>query len=214
MAGSWVRLACCIMDDNSARFPSAVDLTALGIGPEQPPYDWPGSPNKVETLWSPGLAQYKLVQLRKYVKNKGIWICPNPAPLYCSRYAYGYKCSWLPRTTDDFVDGDRGFHDEQGRGKTITEVESADLEGKTECGSRRLPPSKKIMWMCYAFGKAGKTKIDDGTWRPDVFPSYPHNGGSVFVYADGHANQRKMGQGWAPIGYTKLEIDRTAGGNY
>ena len=165
------------------------------------------------------MSQLRQVQLKPYVKNKEIWICPGPKGHYTRRYAYGYQCSWLPRGGDDFVDGDIWFWqppppnrpNDPVRGRTIAEVQGIDLTNyQTKCGPRNLPPSKKIMWMCYAFGEYGDTLINHGRdWVEDMFPDYPHGDGSVFVYADGHAARKRMGYAWAPVGYTKLWMDRS-----
>jgi len=185
-------------------------------------WDWPGSTrDETKDPWPMDLAQYKYIQLRKYVRNDAIWICPNPAGLYCTRYAYGFLCSWFFRAEDwwrpeeqryrGFVDGDRGFQDKDGIGRTPGEVEALDAKGETACGSRNLPPTKKILWTCYAIGPWGTKWISAGDWLPTVFPSYPHNRGSIFVYVDGHAAWKKMGQAWAPVGYTKLWMDEDPG---
>lgn len=159
--------------------------------------------------------------MHKYVKNEDIWICPSPNTMYSKRYAYGYRISWLPRTSDDFVNGDRRFQisvpnpwpsdakHEGSMGLTVSEVQVNDRAGKTSCGPRYLPPTRKIMWMCYALGRWANSAVGNPPGQyPWVFPSYAHQDGSVFVYADGHAAWHKMGQGWAPLGYTKLNIDQ------
>lgn len=206
------------MDDNGGKFPTIYNkyaLYAMGFK-DLPPYDWPYDQDGPVSK-DPEHSQLRLLQLRKYVKNDEIWLCPDPAP-YTLRYVKMFRCSWLPRSADDFVDGDRGFCDGNGQafelggmkfaGRTVFEVLSLDAKGETKCGPRYLTPSKKIMFMCYAFGIEGHRIINPGTWRQDTFPSYPHGDGSVFVYADGHAQQRKMGKGWAPVGYTNLPIDQ------
>jgi len=200
------------MDDFGGRFPTEISqaqLNTMGF-PNYGPYDWPYD-TEGPKMWGCGLSQYRLVQLKPYVKNQAIWICPNPTPPYCSRYAFGYQCSWLPRNSDDFVNGDRGFQDAKGVGLTLPQVLMNDALGQTKCGARRMTASKKIMFMCYAFGAEGRNIIDPGNWSPKTWPSYPHKGGSTFVYADGHAQIKKMGRGWAPIGYTNLPIDRDPG---
>jgi prepilin-type processing-associated H-X9-DG protein len=179
-------------------------------------WDWAGTPNLVETTpWRMDVAQWKYIQLKPYVKNKEIWICPSPKGHYTMRYAKGFTISWLPRSADDFVDGDRGFiytDPETGITKPLTpaQVEENDLQGITQCGPRRMPPSRKIMWMCYAFGKYGNTLIASGGngWIKTMFPDYPHREGTTFVYVDGHAAHKKMGQGWASLGYTNVWMDR------
>ncbi len=200
------------MDEWDGRFPRALPQSEWSQLEQPGPYDWPGTPNIVETYWRQDISQYRQFQLKPYVKNKEIWICPGPKGFYTTRYAYGFQCSWLPRGTDDFVDGDRGFQDrETGAGRTIAEVQALDISNKeTACGQRYLPPSKKIMWMCYAFGEYGNSLIAAGGngWRPNMFPDYPHGDGSIFVFADGHAKRLRMGRGWAPVGYTKLWMDQ------
>ena len=203
------------MSDNNDRFPSGV-----GAYPEPArskainylksitwTYTWdPAKPNQV---WdASGQAQWRYIQLYKYTKNEEMWICPSPTTMYSKRYAYGFRCSWLPRSTDDFVNGDRGFHDDAGVGRTIAQVQDLDRRGETKCGPRYLPPTQKIMWMCYAIGRWGTGNIGTGAY-PWVFPSYAHQNGSIFVYADGHASWQKMGKGWAPLGYTNLDIDKS-----
>jgi prepilin-type N-terminal cleavage/methylation domain-containing protein len=210
------------MDEWNGAFPRPLTSEEESRLESPGPYDWPGTPNIIEDYWPGSMSQMAQVQLKPYVKNKQIWICPAPKGDYTKRYAYGFQCSWLPRGTDDFVDGDRGFYEpakkqgEQSRGRTIAEVQALDLNNhQTECGPRNLPPSKKIMWMCYAFGEYGNTLIASGgrDWKQDMFPDYAHGDGSVFVYADGHAQRKRMGYAWAPVGYTKLWMDRDPG-NY
>lgn len=208
------------MDEWDGRFPRPLnDAEVAQLGLESPgPYDWPGTPHIVETYWPAGMSQLRQYQLKPYVKNKDIWICPSPKGFYTRRYAYGYQCSWLPRWNDDFVDGDLGFVEPaktpngQPCGRTIPEVVALELKNRNKCGPRYLPPSKKIMFMCYAFGEYGDTLINNGKdWVEDMFPDYPHGDGSVFVFADGHAKRLRMGMGWAPVGYTKVWMDRDPG---
>jgi hypothetical protein len=147
------------------------------------------------------------------VKNEDIYICPDPNTMYAKRYAYGYRMSWNMRSSDNFVDGGRGFMDSAGLGRTIEEVQALDRQGGIKDGKptpgRYMPPTKKIVWMCCALGRwACNGKVGTGSY-PWVFPSYAHQDGSVFVYADGHAAFHRMGRGWAPIGYTILPIDAT-----
>ena len=40
-----------------------------------------------------------------------------------------------------------------GVGRTIAQVQDLDRRGQTACGSRYMPPTRKIMWMCYALGR-------------------------------------------------------------
>ena len=60
--------------------------------------------------------------------------------------------------------------------------------------------------MCYALGTTVGAGVGDGSW-PWVWPSYAHQAGTTYVYADGHAAWKKMGKGWAPVGYTNLPVD-------
>jgi prepilin-type N-terminal cleavage/methylation domain-containing protein len=217
------------MADNNDRFPSNVGSWPGTEGDLTTPrgyiinylnsitwqYTW--DTTKGPQTWSAhSQAQWRYVQLFKYCKNEDMWICPDPNTMYAKRYAYGFRCSWLPRTSDKFVDGDRGFQTDEdcgdpvsGMGRTMAEVQALDASSSTDTKSRRyMPPTKKIMWMCYAIGRWGNTSIGNppGVY-PWIFPSYAHQDGSVFVYADGHASWQKMGMGWAPIGYTSQTID-------
>jgi len=154
------------------------------------------------------------VYLRKYIKDDSVWICPNPRSLYCERYAYGFRCSWLPRNSNNFLDGDTGFCDDNGVGRTIEDVERLDAtSNNTACGPRSMPAHKKIMWMCYAIGEWGNGMLGNGSY-PWIFPCYAHEDGSNYAYADGHVAWQKMGKGWAPIGYTTTAIDGAPSGNY
>lgn len=205
------------LGDNNEHFPSEV--------PEEVKdelekirwfYRW-GEGTIWETGWWNARGQgFRRFQMKPYVRSDEIWICPDPNTMYAKRYAFGFGISWLPRSSDDFVDGDRGFHTDEdmgdpvsGVGRTIAEVMDLDRRGATKCGSRYLPPTKKIMWMCYALGAWANNAVGNppGVW-PWIFPSYAHHDGSVFVYADGHAAYKRMGKGWAPVGYTSLAIDR------
>lgn len=213
------------MGDNDDRFPSrppqsVIDDLTLRVNNR---YDWPGTPDVDERSrpWSMSLAVYKFIILKGYVRNDKIWICPNPIGLYGKRYAYGYLCNWLPRDSDNwnsntnsysgFVDGDRGFQDRYGAGRTPVEVEELDFKGQTACGSRYMPPCRKIFWTCYAMGSWGKANINPGTWLETTFPDYPHNKGTVYLYVDGHAAWKKTGKAWAPVGYTNRWMDADPG---
>jgi prepilin-type N-terminal cleavage/methylation domain-containing protein len=189
-------------------------------------YNWLG----VEGTGS-AYSQLQHIQLKRYVKNEAIWICAGQTAGYPSRYSEVYRCSWLPRSSDNFVNGDRGFTqskpipwpsapDHQGNvGLTVGEVQSNDALGyvlnadgsrtQTACGKRYMPPSKKIMWMCYAIGRWGATAFGNPgpPWGKIRWPSYAHADGSVFVYADGHASFQRMGMGWAPLNYTTVDMD-------
>jgi prepilin-type processing-associated H-X9-DG protein len=201
------------MSDWNGRFPnSATDEEFAKLRAITWHYTWPGYIDPSEKLiWDATMGYYRWLKLRNYVKDQSIWICTNPAALYVQRYAFGFKCSWFGRDSDNFVDGDRGFQDDHAHaygGRTIAEVEALDLAGTTKCGPRYLPPNKKIIAMCYAIGRWGTWGIGNSNWRPDIFPSYSHGSGSVFAYADGHVKWAKMGTAWAPVGYTTLDIDK------
>jgi len=172
-------------------------------------YDWEGY-YKPPAIWNAAqMGGWRWYQLKNYVKNDDIWICPDPNTMYAKRYAYGFGMSWLARARDNFVNGDRGFHNSEGVGRTIAEVMDLDRRGETICGSRYMPPTKKIMWMCYALGRWANNSVGNppGVW-PWIYPSYAHQDGSVFVYADGHAAWKRMGMGWSPLNYTICAIDR------
>jgi prepilin-type N-terminal cleavage/methylation domain-containing protein len=211
------------MSDNCDRFPSNLNSWSEEAANKAWDYErrftweynWGGPSSSYRNWNAVGWGDLPLIQMKSYVKNVDIWICPSPKGLYCQRYAYGFHISWLPRGGDDFCDGDRGFlqsvpnpwpsdkDNVGGVGLTIQQVQSLDAQGKTICGPRYMPPSKKIMWMCYALGRwatgMGGTKEP---WPRIQWPDYAHNEGSVFVYADGHAAYQKMGAAWAPINYT------------
>lgn len=192
------------MDDYSGRFPRRAtpdEIKAVGTWE----YNWA---NLGVKTWDAGWAQYRYIQMKNYVRSQDAWICPNPHGFYGKRYAFGYRSNWLPRVADDFVDGDRGFQNDKGEGLTVAQVQALDAEGKTECGPRHLPPSKKIMWVCYALGEWAIGRVGYPNWPKGTFPYYPHNGGTTYVYADGHAKWLKTGKAWAPIGYTNLWMDQ------
>jgi prepilin-type processing-associated H-X9-DG protein len=92
-----------------------------------------------------------------------------------------------------------------GIGRTLAEVQSLDQR----IWHRNKPPSKKIFAFCYALGP-------DVSWNTETYensgvcepPMYPHNDGTIYVYADGHAKWAQTGCGWAPVGYTDAHIDR------
>lgn len=210
------------LNDNNDRFPSSI-----GVWPEPSRteaqnylqsitwrYYWATCPvygNR--EVWSAAdMAGLRYIPLKPYVKNEDVWICPDPNTMYAKRYAYGFRMSWNARGNDNFLNGDRGFCDENGVGRSISEVQALDRKGEidgkpTVCGPRYMPPTKKIMFMCYALGRwACNGRVGTGAW-PWIFPSYAHARGSVFVYADGHAAYHDMGQGWAPLNYTNAPID-------
>lgn len=200
------------MDDWNGRFP----CDATRYMPEEMAkipdwhYNWLNNvTGDVQDPCPKSLAQYHYVSLKRYVRNDDIWICPTHAGKYSLRYAYYFRSSWLPRTTDDFVDGDRGFWDSKGVGLTQAEVQTLDADPTNHiCGARYMPPTKKILWMCYGLGKWAITGVGNAKWQAaHIFPDYPHNGGSVYVYVDGHAKWQTMGEGWAPARYTVWEWD-------
>jgi prepilin-type N-terminal cleavage/methylation domain-containing protein len=212
------------MSDNGDRFPSSISIWSQeaqdAANAYMSKFTWRYAWGGVDKTWSAAqMGSMQYIHLKKYVKNQDIWICPSPKGLYCQRYAYGFRMSWLPRSSDNFVDGDRGFvlddpkdpnNPLNGIGLTVAQVQSNDAEGVTACGRRYMPPSKKVMWMCYALGAWGNynfPKTPD-PWGRIKWPDYAHADGSTFVYADGHAAWQKMGSGWAPLGYTKLDIDQ------
>jgi len=223
--GKELGLACAMyMDDNGGRFPRSLTDAEVSALPPLTPYDWPGDVDTTPRVFSSGLAQYRLYQLRRYVKNDAIWICPDPSTLYGQRYAFGYQCSWLPRTSDNFVDGDRGFiqwsekyPELNNKPLTVYEViandaSKLDTDGNArKCEPRRLSPSQKIMWMCYSIGIWGKANIGTSGWKSGIFPSLAHGDGSVFVYSDGHAQRKRMGKAWAPVDYTSSDVDNDPG---
>lgn len=207
------------MAEYDGRFPSEpsqaqIDETLARVGTWH--YDWYGYRTKT---WNPGMAINRYLLLRKYVRDDSVWVCPNPRSLYSERYAYGYRCNWLPRANDNFIDGDAGFRGPDDDlvpavGRTVEEVEAEDLSPSRACGPRAMPPHKKIIAMCYALGEWGNSIGDPYGKFPFLFPSYTHEEGSNFAYVDGHVSWSKMGRGWAPIGYTKLEIDKPPTGKY
>jgi prepilin-type N-terminal cleavage/methylation domain-containing protein len=216
--------------DNNDRFPCEIwdenTINRLNLGKYTWEYSWGAGTSWHRTTWNGAGQFFQRYQMRPYVKSEEIWICPDPNTLYAKRYAYGFRQSWNVRSSDGwngskyegFVNGDRGFMGVAphpldpkktiGVGRTIQEVQALDRKGETTCGARHMPPTRKIVFMCYALGRwAQGGRVGDGNW-PWVFPSYAHHDGSVFVYADGHAAWHKMGQGWAPLGYSKLDIDQ------
>jgi prepilin-type N-terminal cleavage/methylation domain-containing protein/prepilin-type processing-associated H-X9-DG protein len=225
------------MADNGDRFPSstgtwseaAAAAASAWLESIRWEYAWGGIPR----TWNANqMSHMRYLHLRKYVKNDDIFVCPSPKGLYCKRYAYGFKMSWLPRGGDDFVNGDRGFQktvanpwpskadNTGGLGLSVTEVMGLDRSAivepalpkdkpyMTACGPRYMPPSKKVMWMCYSLGRhhAGMGGATP-PWDSVKWPDYAHNDGSVYVYADGHAAWQRQGSSWAPMGYTKLDFD-------
>jgi prepilin-type processing-associated H-X9-DG protein len=213
--GKQVVNACLLyMAEYDGRFPSQpsqaqLNAADLKFGSWQ--YNWEGTGS---STWRPSyMATYRYILLRKYIKDDSVWVCPNPRSLYAERYAYGFRSSWLPRSSENFVDGDTGFDDNNGIGRTVEEVEQLDLRGQTIAGSRYMPPHRKIMFMCYALGEWANGNVGPGGF-PWLFPSYSHEEGSNFAYVDGHVTWSAMGRGWAPIGYTKAHVDDPPSGDY
>ena len=202
------------MDDNSGRFPTNAN------------WDWASEPQFCNITWRYSWPAYPAghsdgpyhasnefgyVQLAPYVRSMQIWICPAPNTYYSMKYAYLYRCSWWFYIS---TLGANGYPDTpwqesrkqpdgsyRGIGLTMPEVQAKDAAIGRYC-----PPSKKFFAMCYALG-------DDysiGAWSggPSITPSYAHDEGSVFVFADSHARYREMGCGFAPVGYTTNNLDR------
>jgi len=139
-------------------------------------------------------------RLDKYVKSENIWICSNIIGDVGRLYALGYKQTWIPRVRDPYC-GDPGLTnsahpDANGRapGKTLAEIEGERDSNGNHVGK---PPAKKIAWWCVGWGEG----VQVAEWQPNTLPYYPHDGGSIYVYLDGHAKWAKMGRLWAPLGY-------------
>lgn len=159
--------------------------------------------NKLTTfktqLWS-----LRFSKFNDYVKSSGVWICPSITGDLGRRYAYGYKQTWIPRLQDEFLPyegakGDLGLTNglkvaSDGRvpGRTIGEIEHLD----------KRSPRQKIAWYCCTIGSKVPTPP---LWDRNTYPYYPHRGGSVYVYLDGHAEWAKVGGFWAPKGYLRYD---------
>ncbi len=93
-----------------------------------------------------------------------------------------------------------------GIGRTIAEVQALDMK----VWRRYKPPSKKIFAFDYALGPdvacRTETRAGSGIMEP---PLYPHKDGTIYIYLDGHAKHAITGCGWAPVGYTDANIDRS-----
>ncbi len=172
-------------------------------------YEWGNGTKWYHPIWNAGMCDMRMIILKPYVKNEEIWICPDPNSMYAERYAYGYRNSWFFNNDAAPVNGDPGFG-----GRTAGAVQAIDAAGKwpngdpVGTGKRYMPPSKKIMFFCYTLGRwACNGKVGDGQY-PWVFPSYAHANGSTYVYVDGHAEWKRTGMGWAPIGYSQLDCDQ------
>lgn len=202
------------LDDNNDRFPSQATQEMMDKFKNYTwTYDWPYSPG-VETWGIHYVNEFKFIQLAKYVKNENIWICPSPSGPYGTRYAYGFRCSWLFLRNklgygQDFITYPdtpmcKPDHPSQGRliGRTVNEVLAND---RTQYG-RATTPSKKIWALCYGLGPDIPVEAYPG--GPIITPYYPHQDGSIYVYLDGHARWHEMGCGWAPVGYTNHRMDR------
>jgi prepilin-type N-terminal cleavage/methylation domain-containing protein/prepilin-type processing-associated H-X9-DG protein len=141
-------------------------------------------------------------RLDKYVKSEFIWICPNLIGDVGRRYAYGYKQNWIPRVRDPYFGDDPGLtnsaHPDPNTGcapgKTLGEIEGERDKNGNRVGK---PPTKKIAWWCVGWGEG----VSVSGWQPNTLPYFPHDGGSIYVYLDGHAKWAKMGRLWAPPGY-------------
>lgn len=117
-----------------------------------------------------------------YVKNDKMWICPSARWYYGERYALGYQQTWVARigSTEPYF-GDPGLD-----GRTLNNIE------------KEMPICEKIAWWCAGHGL---------NWPHLGLPYRPHNGGSIYIYVDGHAEWHKIGKGWAPEGYLPPPYD-------
>jgi prepilin-type N-terminal cleavage/methylation domain-containing protein/prepilin-type processing-associated H-X9-DG protein len=178
-------------------------------------YVWAPGTSWERSIWSAGDFCYmRMYQLKKYCKNEDIWICPDPNSMYAKRYAYGFRNSWFFNGSGLAVTGDMPM-----AGRTLGEIQAGDAAGgyrdpdtdqwvSLNAGKNYLPPAKKIAFLCYTLGRwAQNGKVGDGSY-PWIFPSYAHDNGSTYVYADGHAEWKRTGMGCAPVGYTHLEVDQ------
>jgi len=200
------------MDDNSGRFPT--DATAEMLAKfSHVTWRWhaPWNPPSGDVWGVSGHNQFCYVQLAKYVKNTKIWVCPSPESWYAFKYAYGFRNSWYflagmgassrypPYPDSPFkytVTLPSGNKVQVGR--TVAETLANDLSE----WHRSLSPSQKIMACCYATGDL--VPIEAWGGGPVLNPngSYPHDEGTIYVYADGHARYRETGRAFFPVGYT------------
>ena len=137
-----------------------------------------GSPRVFTTrCWS-----LRFGRFNDYVKSGDIWICPSARWYFGERYALGYQQTWICRVcTDADPPNDKLYAgDPNMGGKLLAEIE------------QEMPPTKKIAWWCASLN-----------WTdPAVgIPYTSHNGGSIYIYLDGHAAWSKVGRYWAPPGY-------------
>lgn len=196
------------LDDNNNRFPSRASSAMLAAFSGYTwQYDWPGKTG-VET-WGVGtLNEFKFIQLAPYAKSKDLWVCPGPSGLYCTKYAFGYQCSWffirgkIGYGQDAATYPDTPFQDGNGVGRVIEQVLGADRADYGRSGG----PSKKVFAFCYSLGPDIPVEAYSG--GPVITPSYPHGEGSIYVYLDGHSAWRETGCGWAPVHYTNHKYDR------
>jgi len=205
------------MEDYQGFFPCAPSAAAYdkyaGMTWE---YDWPGTP-RVDGPWGVnGLNAFRYITLAKYAQKSDLWICPGPEGHYGTKYAYGYRNSWFfirskigysnsANYPDTPFQRWYGYNDPRNGkiGMSMTDVYSEDL--KTY--KRYTSPSTKIFAFCYALGPDIPVEAYAGS--PNLItPYYPHRGGSIYVYTDGHAGWGLTGCGWAPVGYTKHRMDR------
>ena len=197
------------LDDNNGRFPSAATQEMLDAFA-----DWKWDATVAGHPWTGvGVNQlnaFKFIQLKKYVKNLDIWICPSPSGPYGQKYAYVYKCSWfffggpLVKNAADYPDTGFTKPDSTGRaiGRILTEVLGEDRANYGRPGVA----SKKVFACCYSLGPDILVELYPG--GPVATPYFPHGEGSIYVYMDGHAKWRETGCGWAPVGYTNHRMDR------
>lgn len=179
-------------------------------------YDWPGTPYQDGAWGVGGINGFRYVTLAKYAQKNDIWICPGPEGLYGTKYAYGYRNSWFfirskigYKNSADYPDTPfqryYGYNDSRNGkiGMTLNEVIGEDRKQY----KRYTTPSTKVFAFCYALGPDIPVEAYSGS--PNLItPYYPHRGGSIYVYADGHAGWAETGCGWAPVRYTNHRMDR------
>lgn len=205
------------MEDSDGVFPCAVTSEELARWATSTwDYDWPGTPWKDGPWGVNGLNGFRFIRLAKYAQKSDIWICPAPEGLYGTKYAYGYRNSWFfVRSKIGYADSADypdtpfqkwyGYNDPRNAkiGMTINEVIAEDRAQY----KRYTTASKKIFAFDYALGP--DIPVEAWAGSPHIItPYYPHRGGSIYVYADGHAKWAETGCGWAPVGYTNHRMDR------